>query len=620
MNSKLSSTVEVIPAESEKLPQSSQGKSVQRRIFLEFLVWGSVFFLFRLAVQMFSKCGHFYRDEVTFIEAGLRMPASGFNSGDYIHGPILSYLLFAADLVVFAFKSLFRQVGGADDFVRWYVEHPESLGEAGRLVMSIGGAALIVVTMTLARSTSGSLQHARVAALMLLSMPLFHHTSWFIKEDMWAALLGAGAAVVAYRRRSAGWTGLLWGAAIAAKYTAVALGPALLLILIDGNYDFALWKSWLRKGALLAGAAILGFVALNPYTLINLPSFRNQLEVINTQYIRGSVLGGVSAPPYLASRLLTEFLPFDIGILVVLSICGGLILGRFKSVRHHLPIFLACATVVSMVAVSRAGFPRTLALALPWLAVLAGATYHAGVRSRFRFALIPSLSIAILLQVAGYYRYVTAPHTAELARQYVEESIPNDAIVLMEDVHDHATDCAPALRQNFSGLKAEQADIASRNGVGRLNQMRQSIASKFPAGRFEIIGVKDYSSEGAGYLNQADVLITCKWPSIFPENRQANQPEDPRLSPISSYQLGRQLFLEDAERTGFHPIATFEPTLVARWSFIDRPDPRVLSPLSLFSPRQVLTGPDIAVYSRRVELRDISKTAVTLKSNGAGEQ
>lgn len=156
--------------------------------------------------------------------------------------------------------------------------------------------------------------------------------------------------------------------------------------------------------------------------------------------------------------------------------------------------------------------------------------------------------------------------------------------------------------------------------MGRLNQMRQSIAGKSPAGRFEILGVKDYSSEGAGYLNQADVLITCKWPSIFPENRQANLPEDSRLSPIASYQHDRQLFLEDAERAGFRRLATFEPTLVARWSFIDRPDPGVLSPLSLFSPRQVVTGPEIAVYSRRVEARDIRKTALTLKSNGAGEQ
>jgi len=619
MISKLASTVEVISPESEKLPQSSEGTSANRRIFLEFLVWGGVFFLFRLAVQMLSKSGHFYRDEVTFIEAGLRMPASGFNSGDYIHGPILSYLLFAADSVVFAFKTVFRQVGGADDFVRWYVEHPESLGEAGRLVMSLGGAALIVVTMTLARSISGSLHHARVAALMLLSMPLFHHTSWFIKEDIWAGLLAAGAAVVAYRRRSALWTGLLWGAAIAAKYTAIALGPALLLILIEGNYDVSLWKSWLRKGAWLAGASILAFVVLNPYTLINLPSFVNQIEAINTQYLRGAVLSG-SAPPYLASRLLTEFLPFDIGILAVVSICGGLIFARFKTVRHHLPVFLACATVMLMVAISRAGFPRTLALALPWLAVLAGATYQTGVRSRFRFALIPALSVAILLQAASYYRYVTAPHTAELARAYVEETIPNDAIVLMEDVHDHATDCAPALRQNISGLKAEQADIESRNAVGRLNQMRQSIASKFPAGRFEILGVKDYSSDGAGYLNQADALITCKWPSIFPENRQANLPDDPRLSPIASYQHDRQLFLEDAERTGFRIAARFEPTLVARWSFIDRPDPKVLSPLAFITNRQVVTGPEIAIYRRPAELRGGNAATLQPKSKDEGEQ
>ena len=187
------------------------------------------------------------------MEGALRMPASGFSTGDYIHGPIINYVLLCAYAVVAGFKFLFGQIGGADDFVRWYIEHPESLGGIGRLMMSVGGALLIVVTMTLARSISGSRDQARLAGLMLLSMPLFHHASWYIKEDLWAALFGAAAAVVAYRRESAWWTGALWGAAIAAKYTSVALGPALLLVLMvrDGSerlsWTTSLWKTLVKE-------------------------------------------------------------------------------------------------------------------------------------------------------------------------------------------------------------------------------------------------------------------------------------------------------------------------------------------------------------------------------------
>ncbi|MEK6406924.1 MAG: glycosyltransferase family 39 protein [Acidobacteriota bacterium] len=553
---------------------------------------------------MLSNAGHFYRDEAAFIEGTLRMPSSGFSSGDYIHGPVIHYALLSAYVVVAAFKLLFRQIGNPDDFVRWYIEHPESLGEIGRLVMSVGGAAMIVVTMALARSIFGSRHYARLAALMLLSMPLFHHASWYIKEDLWAALFGAAAAVVAYRRRSAAWTGALWGAAIAAKYTAIALGPALLLILMErGEGDWFSWKKLSKTCAWLGLTAMFAFVALNPYTLINFGSFVNQVGIINKQYVRGDLLGAANPPPFLASRLLTEFLPFDIGLLVLVSICAGLVLSRFKPGRWQLPPVVACGAVLVMIAVSRAGFPRTLAIALPWLAILASAAYRGVLRARFSWIVIVAvLGCVVMLQTAGYYRCVTAAHTGELARAYVERSVAKDAVILMEDVHEYVSDAAPSLRNNARGLKTEHDDLLSRGAVGRLNQMRQAIANGSPAARFEILGIKDFSTEGESYLDRADVVITCKWPSVFPENRQYNLPEDSQVPAIGSYQRNRRIFLEALGGRGFQLLAKFDPTFGARWSFIDRPDPSCLSPAAWLIGRELTVGPEIAIYSRSTEV------------------
>ena len=470
--------------------------------------------------------------------------------------------------------------------------------------MSVGGAALIVVTMDLARSIFDSRYHARLAALMVLSMPLFHHVSWCIKEDLWAALFGTAAAVVAYRRRSAGWTGVLWGAAIAAKYTAVAVGPALLLVLMErGQGNRFSWKTLSKRCAWLGLTAMLAFVTLNPYTLINFGSFVNQIGTINKQYVLGDHLGAGTPPPFLASRLLTEFLPFDIGLLAVLSICAGLVLSRFKLRRSHLPAVLACGAVMVMIAVSRAGFPRTLALALPWLAILAAAPYRSVLRSRVaRIAVATALGVVAMLQTAGYYRYVTAAHTGELARNYVERSVSRDAVILMEDVHDYANDAAPFLRNNVRGLKAEHDDLVSRGAAGRLNQMRQVIASASPAGRFEILGVKDFATDGESYLDRADLVITCKWPSMFPENRQYNLPEDPRIPSIGSYHQRRQMFLDGLGERGFRLLVRFDPTLAAQWSFIDRPDTRVLSPAAWLTRRELIVGPEIAIYSRSADV------------------
>lgn len=576
----------------------------RRSEYLEFVVWGAAFLAFRLAVQMLGNPQHFYRDETAFMEAALRMPASGLSTGDYVHGPIIHYVLLSAYAVVAAFKLLFRQIGGADDFVRWYIEHPENLGAIGRLVMSIGGAALIVVTMALARSIFDSRNHARLAALMLLSMPLFHHASWFIKEDLWAALFGACAAVVAYRRRSPGWTGILWGAAIAAKYTSVAIGPALLLVLMEqGESNRFSWKALSKNCVWLGLTAIVAFVALNPHILINLTEFVNQIGTINKQYLRGDLGGAGTPPPFLAGRLLTEFLPFDIGLLAVVSICAGLVLSRFRPVRMHLPAVVACGTVMVMIAISRAGFPRTLAIALPWLAVLAAWTYRSVLISRFsRVAVAAAVGLVAMLQTAGYYRYVTASHTGELARTYVERTVAQDAVILMEDVHEYVGDAAPFLRDNLRGLKAEHDDLLSRGAAGRLNQMRQAVASASPFGRFEILGVKDFSAEGSSYLDRADVVITCKWPSIFPENRAYNLAEDSGIPSIGLYHQRRQSFLDGLGERGFRLLARFDPTLTAQWSFIDRPDPSVLGPVAWLTSRELIVGPEIAIYSRCAEV------------------
>ena len=153
-----------------------------------------------------------------------------------------------------------------------------------------------------------------------------------------------------------------------------------------------------------------------------------------------------------------------------------------------------------------------------------------------------------------------------------------DAVILMEDVHEYAGDAAPFLRNNVRGLKAEHDGFVSRGAAGRLNQMRQVVASASPPGRFEILGVKDFSTDGKNYLDRADIVITCKWPSIFPENRGYNLPEDSGIPSIGSYNQRRQIFLDGLGERGFRLLARFDPTLEAQWSFIDRPDPNVLRP------------------------------------------
>ena len=273
---------------------------------------------------------------------------------------------------------------------------------------------------------------------------------------------------------------------------------------------------------------------------------------------------------------------------------------------------------MAMIAVSRAGFPRTMAIAIPWLAVVAAGPFKSVLRLHFsRIAVATAVGLIAMLQTAGYYRYVTAAHTGELARLYVEQSVAQDAVILMEDVHEYSGDAAPYLRSNVRGLKAEFDDLVSRDATGRLNQMRQAVASASPIGRFEILGVKDFSVEGSRYLDRADVVISCKWPSIFPENRAYNLPEDLGIPSIASYQERRQMFLNRLSERGFRLLVRFDPSVAAKWSFIDRPDPNILSPAAWFNLRGLITGPEIAIYSRST---GIDRVAATAELNPATSQ
>jgi len=252
----------------------------------EFILCGVAFLVLRALIIALVDAGPFYRDEVTFTEGGLRMAANRLDSGDYIHGPVIYYLMLGVDLFTAIIKLVVGKISNATGFLYWYIENPETLRVLGRVVMSVGGAATIAATMYATYKVSLSRTQARIAGLILLGMPMFHHLSWYIKEDLWAALFGILAAASAYRGKSPVKAGVLLGFAIASKYTAVALAPALLLLIVTSEWKVRADWRFRVKGCLrfVLATTIISFI-LNPYALIHLGSFLSQLQEINAEYI-----------------------------------------------------------------------------------------------------------------------------------------------------------------------------------------------------------------------------------------------------------------------------------------------------------------------------------------------
>ncbi|HEY6327957.1 MAG TPA: hypothetical protein VI756_01380, partial [Blastocatellia bacterium] len=476
-------------------------------------------------------------------------------------------------------KMLGGSLHGTSDFLRWYVEHPEGLRRTGRVVMLLAGGATIGVTMHGAYCSSRSRHSARIAGLVLLGMPLFHHASLFIKEDIWAALFGAAALTLALTRKNALWVGGLLGVAIAAKYTAVGLLPGLaLLVAANSCADGISLRALALSCTRLALAAGVAFALLNPYFLIHLKAAIQQIQIINSEYMRGQQLGAGITPPLLAGSVIGEFIPFDIGIAAILAVVAGL------AQRNRLPraswwaLMMGPLTVIVLVGACRAGFPRSLTVVLPWIAVLAGLTWPRLTGRPILVRALPAVLFILLgvFQVSSLYRYMAAPDTRELAANFVEQNIPSDSVVLCEGLHDQVPDEGITLRPNLRSLIESQNVVAARRGSGMLSQIEREVAASGGLARFDILGEKDFGIGGSEELKRADVVVTATWLSPFPDAREYNLSGASTLPAVADYDRRRALFFQALDGQGFRLARTFKPSLASRWSFIDRPDPKVL--------------------------------------------
>jgi hypothetical protein len=567
---------------------------------MEFLLWALAFVVLRAVLSALWRPGPLYCDEITFIEGALRMGGNGLHSDDYIHGPIIYYVLLLTHAITLLVKMMGGALSGIDDFLRWYVEHPEGLRQAARGAMYIGGGATIAATMYAAHLLSGSRHKARIAGLMLLSMPLFHHSSWFIKEDLWAALFGVLALALAFRRQHLVSVGICLGLAIAAKYTAVVLLPAVFLILADASSSPQVAvKGWIVRCLQLTLAAVITFTILNPYALIHFRTFLEQLHTIENEYLRGDLIGGRTMPPLLADSVIREFIPLDIGIVATVALLYGAARGNWGPLSLKLPLIVGPLAAIALLGICRAGFPRSLTIALPWIAVLASVSWPQWNGSSKLLNALPIVLLVSLavLQVSGFYRYVAAPDTRELGAAFIEQTIPGDAVILCEGLHNRVPDAGLSLRPNLRCLAESQQEILARGGIGRLSELEKELAASAKPKRFEILAEKDLAPGGMEELERADVVVAAKWLSPFPDDREFNI-SDSKWPPALDYARDRALFFEALQRHGFRLVRTFAPSLPARWSFIDRPDPRVLYSPRWLESEVAVGGPEISIYVR----------------------
>lgn len=330
----------------------------------------------------FGLPAHYHPDEPIKSRRIVRIAAGERNPGNFYHP---SFMLYAgAAALKSARRAGWAKAAGDQDAIR-----------IGRRVNAFLGAATVGLTFLAARSLAG--RWAALGAAVLLAVSPLHVTcSRYLKEDIpmtfWAVavFLAAVLAATRGRRRDLLLSGFLAGVCTGTKY------PGALMLLLPwlahrerralGQTDGAGQPRALR---LAAAAAVVGFLAVTPYAVLDLPHF-----LAGAGYEGGNVFTGLAGIAVPARETLWTFhLRRSIGPglgwpATGLALLGIVLLLRQRSAAARLisvPMFAFWALFETSPYKPPPNFDRYVVPLLPFLCVAAAVALDLGWRKAQRF-------------------------------------------------------------------------------------------------------------------------------------------------------------------------------------------------------------------------------------------
>ena len=381
-------------------------------------------------------------------------------------------LVFAVHLPVACARFLAGAIGQ-----RWSsLEHVSAIDFYvwGRVVTAIFGVATILVVHQIGMRWGA--RHALLAAGLFAVMPLHVRESRFVLTDVPMTFFVALTLLLSLKahesRRMSSWVlaGAAAGLATGTKYPG---GLTLIFPLLAAWLTYPLQPSRLACAGAAAGAWLVAFLAVAPYTILDLPGFLNGFAALTTAYgDRAYAESGFTV--YLKHLLLNFRWPamiavaYGFGLGVIRAVKGPgqvrwtlllifpplffytiagrqLIFGRYLlPIVPALSVIAACGIISGVSLLRRFNIPRavrtslivalTVAVVLPPLLISWGFAAEAGKLSTkgqtYRWLLAnvpPGTGIAVegeAMQVGPLYRYVPVRRIVDRStRQYAGDSV-----------------------------------------------------------------------------------------------------------------------------------------------------------------------------------------------------
>ena len=367
-----------------------------------------------------------------FVPRAIGMFGHSYNPNYFVNPPAFTYLLHVAFDLRFGGRSAVGEAMATDR---------TSVFETARLVSALLGTAAVALLIAAGRRLGGAATGLIAGALLAVAFLPVHYAHLALNDaptlaPACLALLGVAAI---YRSNGYGGyaiAGLALGVACATKYTA----GILVLTIVAAALATPVPGPRLR-GLLLAGVlALAGFVAANPFAVLDFAAFRDGLSHQSEASGDGGGKLGLSTDSGIVYYLGTA--TWGLGWLPALAALGGAIGLTLRDRRLALVLVPAPLLFLIFMGTQDRFFARWLLPVYPLLCLLAAWAVVAAAgwlapRLRQRSAVVAGVLGALLCLQGLVFsihndRVLARPDTRQLARDWMVANVPIRSKVVVE--------------------------------------------------------------------------------------------------------------------------------------------------------------------------------------------
>lgn len=380
--------------------------------------------------------------ETAFIDPAIRFISTGdWNPHWFGHpGSTVMYLLSLLYMLYYAIGRVVGASPNLDAFVGLFQSNPTNFYLIGRTAMAVLGTLTVLLVCQVTARVYDK-KAGVVAACFLAVSPLHHHWSQIARTDIpvtFLMVLVAFFCLRIYEERHVRYyllAGLFAGLAIATKYPAVVVIPAIVLAHFlgqeYGNGSIA-HHGGKRKLMLSLAFVLVGFCLGAPFWFVELrTAVKDMIWEHRDSHLGANRFTGVKNYLWYVTTPLREGLSLPVEVLAGLGVLDAL---RRRAKEELLLVFFPIAYLL-LIGSASLRWDRWAIPLLPFMAVLAGgatmrlvdkiATFG-GMRKRFDMVLVVVVllvSVGPAYEIVGYDYRISQEDTRTLCKSWVESHI-----------------------------------------------------------------------------------------------------------------------------------------------------------------------------------------------------